>query len=74
MEDELVGQWYSTELEEVLEFKENGDIEVYTTYGEFDATYEYDKKNSEGVITFEDEEKDFEVKGRQAGDRRLRSI
>ena len=55
------GQWYSEELGEVLEFKQNGDIEVLTAYGDFDATYEYDKSSGKGTITFEDEERDFMV-------------
>ena len=52
----LEGLWSSEDIGEVLAFK-NGEIHVYSGYGDFDGTYTYDIDKGEGTFTVND--KDF---------------
>lgn len=57
----VVGLWSSEERAEVLKFKENGSVYLYSLEDDLKGEYEYDKKKSEGVITLEDSDYDFVV-------------
>lgn len=55
------GLWCSEKRAEVLEFEDDGDINIYSIDGDFEGEYKYDKHKGEGVITVDDVEFDFEV-------------
>ncbi len=52
----MEGLWSSEEIGEILGFK-NGKVSVYSGYGDFEGTYDYDIKKGEGVFNVNN--KDF---------------
>ncbi len=46
------GKWYSPTLDQVMEFRKNNEVVVYTSMGAFLGTYTYDAKSGEGEIVF----------------------
>ena len=54
----LQGLWSSEEIGEVLEFK-SGKINVYSGYGDFDGTYDYDIDKGQGTFTANGAEFEF---------------
>lgn len=59
-ENPLVGMWSSKELAQVLKFKDNGDVVLYSADDDIKGEYEYDEDDEEGTITLDDEDYDFE--------------
>ena len=57
----LTGLWSSEERAEVLKFKDNGSVYLYSYEDDVKGDYEYDKDQSNGVITLDDTSYDFEV-------------
>ncbi len=63
--NEIVGQWYNEELDETMEFKNNGNIEIETPYEDYEGEYEYNQSKGEGVITIDGDDYDFVFDGNE---------
>jgi len=57
----IAGLWSCEENADVLKFKENGSVYVYSADDTQKGTYEYTKNKAEGVITLDDTDYDFTV-------------
>ncbi len=56
--DAMEGLWSSQEIGEVLDFK-NGKVSVYSGYGDFEGTYNYDIEKGEGIFTVNNQDFTF---------------
>lgn len=57
----IAGLWSSEENADVLKFKDNGSVYLYSADDNLKGTYEYNKNKAEGVITLDDTDYDFTV-------------
>ncbi|MGI5848537.1 MAG: zinc-ribbon domain-containing protein [Christensenellales bacterium] len=57
----IVGQWYSDERTEVVEFNDDGTMIVYTVSGDNQGEYKFDNSKGEGIISIAGAEYDFET-------------
>ena len=57
----VTGLWYCEEAGDAVEFKGNGKVIVYTSSGDLNGEYEYNRLSREGVISIDDTEYDFVV-------------
>lgn len=54
----MEGLWSSEEIGEILDFR-NGKVSVYSGYGDFEGTYNYDIDNGEGVFSVNNQDFTF---------------
>lgn len=59
--DSIAGLWSSEERAEVLKFKDNGTVYIYSAEDDRKGEYEYNSEDSEGIITIDDSDYDFVV-------------
>ncbi len=57
----IAGLWSSEERAEVLKFKDNGTVYIYSAEDDRKGEYEYDSEDSEGIITVDDSDYGFVI-------------